>query len=268
MVVHLVVQVIVRAAFLGLLFALHRLRLHQQALQFNMTLEARVSERTRIARDLHDTILQSFQGVLLKFQALTFMIPKRPAEGCEMLEGLVEEASQAIAEGREAVQGLRSSTSITNDLACALTQFGEKLGAEQNGQNHTAFRVDVEGESRDLHPVLRDEVYRIACEAIRNAFHHSGASRIEVDIRYGERQFRVRIRDNGKGIEAQVLNAGGRVGHYGLPGMQERAKSVGAKLAVWTKPDSGTEAELTIPASRAYAKSRTARRSIFLRKGA
>jgi len=149
-----------------------------------------------------------------------------------------------------------------------LTQFGEKLGAEQNGQNHTAFRVDVEGESRDLHPVLRDEVYRIACEAIRNAFHHSGASRIEVDIRYGERQFRVRIRDNGKGIEAQVLNAGGRVGHYGLPGMQERAKSVGAKLAVWTKPDSGTEAELTIPASRAYAKSRTARRSIFLRKGA
>lgn len=89
-----------------------------------------------------------------------------------------------------------------------------------------------------------------------------------VDIRYGERQFRVRIRDNGKGIEAQVLDAGRRVGHYGLPGMQERAKSVGGKLAVWTKPDSGTEAELTIPASRAYAKSRTPRRSIFLRKGA
>jgi len=256
------------AAFLGLLFALHRLRLHQQALQFNMTLEARVSERTRIARDLHDTMLQSFQGVLLKFHALTFMIQKRPAEACEMLEGLVEEASQAISEGREAVQGLRSATAITNDLPCALTQFGEKLGAEQSGQNRTAFRVDVEGESRDLHPILRDEVYRIACEAIRNAFHHSGASRIEVDIRYGERQFRVRIRDNGKGIEAQVLDAGGRVGHYGLPGMQERAKSVGGKLAVWTKPDSGTEAELTIPASRAYAKSRTPRRSIFLRRDA
>jgi signal transduction histidine kinase len=249
-------------------WCVYRYRLHQLAEQFNMRLEERVSERTRIARDLHDTMLQSFQGVLLKFHALTFMIQTRPAEACEMLEGLVEEASQAISEGREAVQGLRSSTAITNDLACALTQFGEKLGAEQNGQNRTAFRVDVEGESRDLHPVLRDEVYRIACEAIRNAFHHSGASRIDVDIRYGERQFRVCIRDNGKGIEAQVLDAGGRAGHYGLPGMQERAKSVGGKLAVWTKPESGTGAELTIPASRAYAKSRTPRRSIFLRKGA
>ena len=241
-----------------------RIRLVESRLQLQF--EARLTERTRIARDLHDTMLQSFQGVLLKFYALSYILD-RPTEARQTLEGLVEQAQQAITEGREAVQGLRSSTVITNDLAGALTQLGERLAAEQDGQNRTAFRVGVEGESRELHPIMRDEVYHIASEAIRNAFHHSGAARIELDIRYGERQFRVRIRDNGRGIDPKVLDAGGRVGHYGLPGMKERAKSVGGKVAVWSKVDSGTEAELTIPASRAYAKSRTPRRSIFLTKG-
>jgi signal transduction histidine kinase/ligand-binding sensor domain-containing protein len=242
------------AAFLGLLLAFHRLRLHQQARQFNRTLEARVSERTRIARDLHDTMLQSFQGLLLKVHALSYVMVG-PPEARQMLEGLVDQAQQAITEGRDALQGLRSSTLITNDLARALTSLGEELVAEQNGKDPVAFYVEVEGASRDLHPILMDEVYRIASEAIRNAFHHSGASRIEADICYGERQFRLRIRDNGKGMDPSVLEEGGRVGHYGLPGIRERAQSVGASLAIRSTLDSGTEVELTLPAPLAYVKS-------------
>jgi len=255
------------ASFLGFLVILHRLRLYQQARQFNMTLEVRVGERTRIARELDDTMLQSFQGVLLKFHALTFMLADRP-EALERLENLVEEASQAITEGREAVQGVRGSTVVTNDLARSLTQVGQRLVAEQDGRGPVSFHVEVEGDPRDLHPIIRDEVYRIASEALRNSFHHSGAARIEVEIHYDERQFRVRTRDNGIGIDHKILDGGGRVGHYGLPGMHERAKLVGGKLTVWSQVNSGTEIELTIPASRAYTKPRTPQRLLFTRKGA
>ena len=131
-----------------------------------------------------------------------------------------------------------------------------------------AFQVEVEGETRDLHPVLRDEVYRIGCEVLRNAFRHSGAARIEFGLHYGDRQFRVYIRDNGKGIDPRVLDAGGREGHYGLQGMHERARLAGGRLVVRSRLNSGTEAEIIIPAARAYAKSRSPRRSALLRRGA
>ena len=252
---------------LAFLYMLYVLRVRQLARQFEARMEERVGERTRIARELHDTILQSFQGVLLKFHALTFMLADRP-ETQEKLEGLVEEASQAITEGREAVKGMRASTVITNDLARSLTQVGERLVAEEDGQNPVAFHVEVEGETRDLHPIIRDEVYRIASESVRNSFHHSSANRIEVRIRYDHRQFRVHICDDGKGIDPMVLQGGGRAAHYGLPGMKERAKLVGGKLEVWSELGSGTETELTIPASVAYAKSHSARWSWFRKKGA
>jgi len=129
-------------AFLGLLVALYRLRLRRLVRQFNMTLEARLAERTRIARELHDTLLQSFQGVLLKFHVVTYMLTDRP-EAQKSLESVIEQARQAITEGRDAVQGLRSSTVIKNDLTCALAQLGERLVAEQHRQNRAAFRVDV-----------------------------------------------------------------------------------------------------------------------------
>ena len=242
------------AALLALFYAFYRLRLREQTRQFNIRLEERVNERTRIARDFHDTLLQSFQGVMMKFFTLTYFLD-RPAEARQRLEGFLEEGQQAIIEGRDALRGMRSSTVIKNDLACALTLVGERLAAEQNAQNPIDFRVVVEGESRDLHPILRDEVYRIAGEGVRNAFHHSGATRIEVGIFYDERQLRARVLDNGKGIDPKVLGGGGRQGHYGLPGMQERAKLVGGKLTVRSRLNSGTEVELTIPASRAYVKS-------------
>ena len=113
----------------------------------------------------------------------------------------------------------------------------------------------MEGASRNLHPILRDEVYRLAAEALRNAFRHAAAQNVEVEIRYDEKYFRVRVRDDGKGIPSDVLRGDGREGHYGLPGMRERAKLVGGKLAIWTELDSGTEIELNIPGARAYVKS-------------
>ena len=216
-----------------------------------MQLEARVSERTRIARDLHDTLLQSFQGVLLKLHAVMYMLHDRP-EARQTLEGVIEQASQAIAEGRDAVQALRSSTVVTNDLARAINSLGEELGADQTGQNCPEFHLYVEGASRDLSPLVRDEVHHVAFEALRNAFRHAQAKRIEVEIQYGDQQFRLRVRDNGKGIDPKVLAEGGRTGHHGLPGMQERAKLARGKLTVFSRLDSGTEAELTIPASFAY----------------
>jgi signal transduction histidine kinase len=251
------------AAFLGMLAAAYQLRLRQLSREFNLRLEERVAERTRIARDLHDTLLQSFQGVLLKFHAVIYMVMERPAEAQKTLETVIEQARQAITEGRNAVQGLRSSTLATSDIAQAISTFGEELATTPTGQNPPNFRVLVEGVPRDLAPLLRDEIYRITCEGLRNAFRHAHAQRIEVEIRYDHRQLRLRVRDDGKGIDPTVLNGGGRPGHYGLPGMHERAKLVGGKLAVWSELNSGTEAELTIPASIAYAKSSAARRSMF-----
>ena len=246
-----------------LLWALHRLRLRQMAYQFNMRLEERVSERTRIARELHDTLLQSFHGLLLRFQTVSQLLPEGEAK--QRLDGAIDQAAEAITEGRDAVQGLRSSTVETNDLALAIRTIGAELAADETNQSSAVFEVDVEGTPRNLHPILRDEVYRLAAEALRNAFRHAQARRIEVEIRYDEKQFRLRVRDDGKGIDPKVLGGEGRDGHYGLHGMRERAKLVGGKLAVWSERDSGTEVELSIPASTAYATA-TRRRSWLAEK--
>ncbi|HME31654.1 MAG TPA: triple tyrosine motif-containing protein, partial [Terriglobales bacterium] len=193
------------AAFALLLWALYRLRLRQVARQFEMTLEARVSERTRIARDLHDTLLQSFHGLLLRFQAVDNVLPERPAEAKQRLESAIDQAAQAITEGRDAVQGLRSSTLETNDLAEAIGTLAKELAANVTGPNVPAFRLDIGGAPQSLHPILRDEVYRIGGEALRNAFRHAEAQRIEVEIQYDENRFRVRVRDDGKGTDPEVL---------------------------------------------------------------
>lgn len=126
------------------------------------------------------------------------------------------------------------------------------------------MHVAVEGIPRTLHTIVRDEIYRIASEALRNAFHHAEAKQIEVELHYDERQLRLRVRDNGKGIDPKFRIAEGRPGHFGLNGMHERAKLMGGKLTVWTSPGSGTEIELIIPASHAYATS--SRRSWFAEK--
>jgi signal transduction histidine kinase len=246
--------------------SLHRWRVRQLAQQFNMRLEERVGERTRIARELHDTLLQSSQAVLMKFHAGVHMIRNRPDDAEKMLERTLVQAEQAVVEGRDAVQGLRSSKLATNDLARAIRMLGAEL-ADQSDSNSPDFQVDVQGTPRDLAPIVREEVYRIAGEAVRNAFGHAQAARIDVEIRYDQRQLRLRIRDDGKGIDPTILEAGARAGHYGLPGLHERAKLVRGKLTVWTESGSGTEIELTIPASIVYLPV-SGRHAIFRRKSA
>jgi signal transduction histidine kinase len=147
---------------------------------------------------------------------------------------------------------LRTSTTITNELAQAVTALGEELSV---GRGSPAFVVSIEGTPRDMHPILRDDIYRIACEALRNAFHHAQARKIEAEITYGERVLRLRIRDDGKGIDPKLLDAG-RDAHWGLPGMRERAEQIGAQLEMWSEIGAGTEMDLRIPASIAYGTSR------------
>ncbi len=202
----------------------------------------------------------------MKFSVVSYMLPDRP-EAQKILEGVIKQAREAIIEGRDAVQGLRSST-VSNDLARAISTLGEGLAADQTGRNSSDFRVHVEGTPRNLAPLVGGEVYRIAGEALRNAFLHADARRIEVDIHYGKRGLRLRVWDDGKGIDPKVLAAGGLDGHHGLPGMQERANLVGGKLTLSSELDSGTAAELTIPASVAYAKSSGAGRTAASGEGA
>ena len=252
------------AAFLGLLWGMYQLRVQQLARQFNMTLDARVNERTRIARELHDTLLQSFQGLLLRFQTVSNLLPAGVAK--QRLDSAIDQAAQAITEGRDAVQGLRLSTAVTNELAMAIRTVGEELAAREAGLKPPTLDVHVSGKPRELHPILRDEIYRIAAEALRNAFRHAGARRIEVEIHYEDTGLRLRVRDDGKGIDPKLLEGDGRAGHYGLPGMRERAKVAGGKLDVWSKLDAGTEVELTIPASAAYSAPAARGRSWWPRK--
>ncbi len=217
--------------------------------QLTLRFEERLAERARIARELHDTLLQSFQGLMLHFQTVNDLLP--PGKAKEALEKVLDRADQAIVEGRDAIQNLRSSTTVTNELAQAMTALGEELTA---GRGSATFLVSIEGTPRDLHPILRDDIYRIAREALRNAFRHAQASKIEAEIAYGERLLRLRIRDNGKGIDPKLLEAG-RDGHWGLPGMRERAQQIGAQLEMWSEVGAGTEVELSIPGSVAYGTS-------------
>jgi len=241
--------------FLGLLWAVYQWRLRQLRHEFEVKLDARVDERTRIARELHDTLLQSFHGLLLRFQTVFQLLPERPVDAKEKLGRAIEQAVEAVTEGRDAVQALRDSTVQGNDLALAIRTLGDELAAESTG-SRPVFRVAVEGQSRDLHPILRDEVYKIAAEALRNAFIHASAEQVEVEVRYDNEQFRLRVRDDGNGIDPVILKSCGRGGHFGLPGMRERAALIGGNLTIWSELAAGTEVELRVPAETAYSSGR------------
>jgi signal transduction histidine kinase/ligand-binding sensor domain-containing protein len=243
--------------------AAYLIRMRQLTRLLNARFEERLAERGRVARELHDTLLQSFQGLLLRFQTAYALFDTRPADAKDVLGNSIDQTAQAITEGREAVQGLRASAVESNDLAQAITTLGEQLAAEASATSVGMF-VEVEGTPWNLHPIVRDEIYRVASEALRNAFRHAQAKQIEVEFRYDERQLRLRVRDDGKGMDATFLTPEGRAGHFGLHGMRERAKLMGGKLTVWTAAGSGTEIELIIPA--AYANAASPRRSWFAEK--
>ena len=239
---------------LTMAFLFYRCRMFRLTHQLNIRFQERLAERTRIAQELHDTLLQSFQGLMLRFQIATETVLSDPLEAKEMLEQALNRADQALAESRKAIQGIRSVASAGHDLA-------ESLNAMMNGlveefccgkEPPLTTSVVTEGQRRTLNSWVAEEVCRIAREALLNSLSHARGQRIESEVAYSARFLRLRFRDNGIGIDSEVLKNRGRKGHWGMTGMYERARNVHAHLSIWSRPGAGTEVELTIPASIAY----------------
>ena len=225
---------------------LYRFRLRRLTRQMNVRFEERLAERTRIAQELHDTLLQGFLSASMQLHVADDRLPENsPAK--PMVSRVLTLMKDVIEDGRNTLRGLRSRSYELRDLAQAFSRIPEELSLQQQ----IDYRVIVEGQPRPLHPVIRDDVYRIGREALVNSFRHAQASSIEVEIEYGAKQLRVNVRDNGFGIDPQVLRSG-REGHWGLSGMRERAERIGARLTVWTRPAGGTEIELSVPAALAF----------------
>ena len=214
--------------------------------EMRVRLEERVAERTRIAQDLHDTVLQGIVSAAMQLDAAVDQLPAN-SPAMLRLSRVLELMSHVIEEGRNAVRGLRSSISDSDDLGQAFSRIPQDLGIEVT----IDFQVLVLGSARKLHPLIRDEVYHIGRELLVNAFRHSRASCIEVELEYAPKRFRIVVRDDGCGIDPQVLHAG-REGHWGLPGMRERAERIGARLSVWSRAAAGTEVALSVPNSIAF----------------
>jgi signal transduction histidine kinase/ligand-binding sensor domain-containing protein len=231
----------------GLLYGIYIVRLRQVAARIRDRLAAKNTERERIARDLHDTLLQSTQGLILRFQAASNRIPESDPTR-QVLDKALERADEVLAEGRDRVLGLRVPADTLGDLAQSLAAAGDELARGRS----VAFRTMVEGRPRQLAARAKHEAYSIGREALINAFRHADADSIEVQLLYADEDFRLRVRDDGRGIEAGALETGSRPGHWGLPGMRERAQQIEAQFAIWSGAAAGTEIELKIPAAVAY----------------
>jgi signal transduction histidine kinase len=217
-----------------------------------LRMDERVQERTRIARELHDTLLQDVQGLILKLDAIAKRMPtSEPAR--EEIEKTLDYADRVLAEGRDRVRNLRVYSVSDNELPAAFQRIAEELSPDRTA----TLKTVVEGSVRELYPTIQEECFLIGREAISNALRHSEGSNIEVEIIYDPREFRLRIRDDGRGIDAEVLEKGARANHWGLQGMRERAERIGAELEVWSRVGSGTEVQLTVPAAAAYRSART-----------
>lgn len=232
-------------AGLGLVWLAYTLRLRQVSERLRLALQERLAERERIARELHDTLLQGVQGLVLKFQSASDDVPQgTPAR--EQLERALERAEDVVVEARERVRSLRAGSTL--DLAATLADVADRIDPD----HRIDTQIVSEGLVRPLHAVVADEVERIVTEALFNAYSHSQARQVIVEIAYDAKQLGVRIKDDGVGIAQSVLDAGGREGHYGLTGMRERAAKIDGQLVVRSRPGAGAEIELTVPAQSAF----------------
>jgi signal transduction histidine kinase len=247
-------RILCLAAIALISLLLYRLHLDRLTHQLNLNFQERLAERTRIARELHDTLLQSFQGLMLRFHAVDRLLPTRPLEAKAALNGALNRADQALVESRDAIRNIRSSTRDTPDLAQALNEIMADLKQESGDEDLSPISLSliVEGEPRELSPLMSEEICRIGREALRNSLLHARPHRIEVEITYSDSHLCLRFRDDGIGIDEHILKQGGRHGHWGIPGMQERARQLQGRLHVWSKEGAGTEVEVTIPARLVY----------------
>jgi ligand-binding sensor domain-containing protein/signal transduction histidine kinase len=241
-----------------LVWSLYQLRLRQIAATISARFDERLAERTRLARELHDTLLQTIQGSkMVADHALD-----EPADAVRLHQAMQKLSTwleQAMQEGRAALNSLRSTTTLRNDLAEGFRRAAEDCVS----QGSMAVTFAVTGDPRELHPIVRDEVYRIGYEAIRNACKHSEGSRLEVELHYAQ-DFALRVTDNGKGIERSIAEKG-KSGHFGLQGMRERAARIGAKLTFAASPTTGTDFRLVIPGRIIFKNRRKRRAAAFIK---
>ncbi len=238
-------ELLMGIAFLLLTTYLFRLRLAHAKRRIRERIYERLAERERIARDLHDTFFQGIQGLLLRFNTAKSGLPgDHPTR--QILEETLRQSDQVMLEGRELLLDLR--TTERDDLPAALADYGKRMQKDHGCE----FELVVNGTLHLLYPAVGEEISKVGKEALGNAFRHSGARSIEVELNYEPNQFRLRIRDDGAGIDRNILEQGRREGHWGLPGMRERAENIGAHLEIWSRPGAGTEIELRLPADLAF----------------
>jgi ligand-binding sensor domain-containing protein/signal transduction histidine kinase len=230
----------------GILWLIYQLRLKQVANRIHANLGERMEERERIARELHDTLLQGFQSLVLMFQGVVKHMPDGDPNRLRLAKALTR-ADQVVIEGRERVRNLRAEASLATDLSVELAAYAGDL-SQQSG---IRFTTSISGEERPLHAIAVDEIRRIAHEAITNAFQHSRASLIRADLAYDRGAFRLLVRDDGVGINQNIVD-NGRAGHWGLAGMRERAQRIGARLEIRSLMANGTEVELVVHSDVAY----------------
>ncbi|MGA2850432.1 MAG: triple tyrosine motif-containing protein [Terracidiphilus sp.] len=232
---------------LFLIWTMVTIRLRQKGEEIAALARERTNERIRIARDLHDTLLQSVHGLMLRIHFATEALPdNEPAR--QELQAALARADDVIVEGRRRVEDLREEVPDATDFTAVLAELGQELEI----QKEMSFQVTEEGERRELNPAARIELYKIAREALRNTLQHSGATGAVIALSYGSLEFIMKVSDNGVGISPSILNEGQRHGHWGLIGMRERTSTMKGKIEIWSSPSEGTEIELCIPAKVVY----------------
>ena len=236
---------LVTAVLLGLAY---RMRMNQLASRLKLRHEERIAERERIARELHDTLLQSVQGLIFRFQSVASQIPREHPTRNQM-EDALDRADEVLAEGRDRVVRLRRAA-----VDRSLPQILEATAARILEGSDVVFQLTVEGQPRAVTILVGEEVVRIVEEFLSNTVQHANARRVEIALRYGRKGLAAQLSDDGRGIDPEVLERGGREGHFGLVGMRERASKIGAALILSSRPGAGVELVLNIPASVAFAR--------------
>ncbi len=242
----------------ALMLALYRIWIYQVTGKLNLRFEERLAERTRVAQELHDTLLQGVLSASMQLHVAIDQLPEnspsRPA-----LNRVLQLMGRVVEEGRNTLRGLRSSIESTQDLKNSFSRIPDEVGMPEG----IDFRVVVEGPCLPVRSLVRDDIYSIGREALVNAFRHAQASRIDVELDYAPGQLRVLVRDDGCGIDTNVLKSG-RDGHWGLSGMRERAGRIGGRLKVLSRAGAGTEVELSVPGNIAFESSASGSASKWL----
>jgi anti-sigma regulatory factor (Ser/Thr protein kinase) len=234
-------------ALLAMLWALYVVRMRQVTATLRLRHQERLEERGNIARDLHDTFFQAVQSLFLRLHTATNQLtPRDPAR--QTLETLLDDSDRVMKEGRETFLDIPTQAIQPRDLPELLAGYC----AEFSAAYPVEYRIEVDGQPRELDPTVSTELSKIAREALSNAFQHAEASAIEVEVSYGTNRFRLRVRDNGKGFDPALLQVSSGSRHLGLKNMRRRAETIRATFNLWSRPGIGTELEAIVTGKHAY----------------